>query len=135
MKFTSFKYWLNESQTIKVDNNDLPIMIIKKEDWPEGKNDPTEFDSDNNVVRVRSDYDYKKDPLNWMKHELVHYLYQKKGIKDDKKGYPKNNIEAAAYTHQFKTFKKQGIKNLEDIIDKLGKRHHLETLKKYWDKS
>jgi hypothetical protein len=133
--FTSFQHWLNEAQTIKVDNVDLPFVIIPKEKWPERKNDPTEYDSEHSVVRVRSDYDYKKDPINWMKHELIHYLYHKKGIKDDEKEYPENNTEAAAYKHQFKTFKKQGIKNIEDIIDKLGKKHHLEILKKYWDKA
>jgi len=32
---------------------------LLQEQWSEGKNDPPEFDSDNNVVRVRSDYDFK----------------------------------------------------------------------------
>ena len=131
--FTSFKNWLSESQTIKVDNVDLPIIIVKKVDWPEGKDDLTEFDAESNVVRVRSDYDYKKDPFNNMKHELIHYLLHKKGFKDDGEEYPTNNTEEKAYTYQFKAFKKQGIKNLEDIIDKIGKRHHMETLKKYWN--
>ena len=132
MKFKSYKNWLNESRLIKVDNYDLPIVIVKKEDWPEGKNDPTEFDSDDNVVRIRSDYDYKKDPLNWMKHELIHYLLYKKGSKDDGKEYPTNNTERVAYTYQFKKFKRQGIKKFEDLPD-LGKKQHEKILKKYWE--
>jgi len=132
MKFTSFKNWLNESETLKVDGYDLPFVIIPKEKWQEGKNDPTEFSADENVVRVRSDYDYKKDPLNWMKHELIHYLLHKKGVKDDKKEYPTNNIERVAYTYQFAKFKRQGIKKFEDLPD-LGKKHHEKILKKYWE--
>ena len=136
MKFTSFKNWLNESvSTIKIDGYDLPFVVIPKEKWAEGKKDPTEFDGDNSVVRVRSDYDYIKDPINWMRHELIHYMMHKKGIKDDGKDYPMNNTEVRAYTYQFKEFKKQGVKSLEDIIDKMGKRHHEQILKKYWDQA
>jgi hypothetical protein len=129
----SVKESLNESKILKIGNVELPFIVVKKENWPEGKNDPTEFNENKGVVKVRSDYDYKKDPLNWIRHELIHYLYHKKGIADDGKEYPKNNTEEAAYKYQFRFFKKKGIKNLEDIIDKLGKRHHLKVLKKYWD--
>lgn len=132
MKFTSFKNWINESEILKVDGHDVPFVIIPKEKWQEGKNDPTEYDSADRVVRVRSDYDYKKDPLNWMKHELIHYLLHKKGSKDDGKEYPTNNTERVAYTYQFKKFKQQGIKKFEDLPN-LGKNHHEKILKKYWE--
>ena len=111
MTFKSYKNWLNEQNTIKIGNYDLPISIIKKEDWPEGKNDPTEFSSDEDIVRVREDYDYKKDPVGWIRHEAMHHkLHHNKGFKDDGKEYPTNNTEEKAYIFQFKYLKNKGYK-------------------------
>lgn len=133
MKFIAFKNWLNESQIIKVDSYDLPIVIIPKKDWQQGKKDPTEFDADHDVVRIRGDYDYKKDPTGWMRHEMMHHkLHHTKGWKDDGKEYPYNSTEVQAYTNQFKHLKKKGYKSFKDVpgFDKSSEYDNI--LNKYW---
>ena len=81
-KFISIKNWLSES-FLTVDGKKLPVIFVKKEDWPEGKNDPTEYSTDENAVRIRKgDYDTEKDPMGWLRHELMHYLLDQKGFKE-----------------------------------------------------
>lgn len=122
-------------QTISVDGNKLPIVIIPRNQWPEGKNDPTEYSSEDKVVRVRDDYDYKSDPHGWMRHELMHYLQNIKGVEDDQKPYPQNKIERAAYMHQFKYLQNKGHKDIGSTLDLIGKRHHEKILSKYWNEA
>ena len=133
-KFQTFKEWLNEQQSIKINKESLPIEIIKKEDWPEGKSDPTEFSTNDNIVRVREDYDYKKDPQGWMRHEYMHWKLHNSDFEDDGKDYPLNNTEVEAYKYQFKFLKKRGFKNLEDVPG-LKKDNYTNILKKYWSES
>jgi len=139
MKAKFINDFLNENRNftnfIKFDGITLPIEIISKSNWPNGKHDPTEFSDEDNCVKIREDYDYKTDPLGWLRHEYIHYkLYNDKSFKDDGKIYPYNNTESAAYTYQFKYLKKKGYKNLEDIKT-LNKNDDLKILKKYWDKA
>jgi len=130
-KFISIKNWLSES-FLTVDGKKLPVIFVKKEDWPEGKNDPTEYSTDENAVRIRKgDYDTEKDPMGWLRHELMHYLLDQKGFKDDEKEYPHNAVERKAYEYQFKYLKKLGYKNIEDVPG-MGKDSYIEILKKYW---
>jgi len=133
MKFTSYKNWLNERQSINIDGLNVPIHIVKKKDWSEGKKDPTEFSDEEDAVRVRDDYDYKKDPTGWMRHEMIHYkLHHTTGWKDDEKEYPYNSTEAQAYIYQFKYLKKKGYKNYKDVpgFDKSAEYDNI--LNKYW---
>ena len=122
----------NKQIILTVDGKRLPIHVIKKEDWPKGKSDPTEYSSREKIVRVREDYDYKKDMVGWMRHELIHYLLEKKGFKDDGRTYPNNAVEREAYSHQFRYLKAMGYKDIRSVPG-LGKDKYIQILKKYWD--
>jgi hypothetical protein len=131
--FIAFKNWLYESQSFMVDGFNVPIHIVKKEDWAEGKTDPTEFSADEDTVRIRDDYDYKKDPIGWMRHEMMHYkLHHTNGWEDDGKEYPYNSTEEKAYTHQFKYLKKKGYKNYKDVPGFDKSDEYDGILNKYW---
>lgn len=85
----------------------------------EGKIDPTQYNSKENIIYVKPSYNQKSDPEGWMVHEYSHADSNAKGIKDDNKQYPTNNIEILAYTKQFKWLKETGkcrkFKDLKDV--------------------
>ena len=119
---------------MKIDGKKLPVKVVKKADWPEGKGDPTEYDMRNKTVNVRDDYDMDKDELGWMRHELAHYEFDRDGHKDDGKEYPENSEEAYAYGEQFAYLRgARGWTDFNDAMRKIGKKKHSKVLKKYWD--
>ena len=92
--------------------NDIIIIDIK--DWCPGKSDHTEFSYSDNVIRVRSDYDWVIDPHKWIVHERVHKKLLDFGV-DDTSNYPNNVVEKFAFITQFKALRKDGY-NLPEVI-------------------
>jgi hypothetical protein len=110
-------------------------IIVPKEKWPKGKEDPTQYSSDKHAIMVRKDYDIKADPAGWMVHERVH---ASGNIKDDNKPYPENAVERAAYTKQFEHLIKKGYKTLADILKIKTVEHkadHATVLTKYFQQA
>lgn len=73
--------------------------------WDAQKQDPTEFDAELNVIRVRGDYDADLDLCGWIVHEKVHAYLASINYQDDYNPpviqYPFNSVERMAYTWQF----------------------------------
>ena len=122
----------NGIRKINVDGTELPIVVVPRQQWAQGKTDTTEYSQEGKYVRVRDDYDYKNDPLGNMRHELMHYMADMNGVQDDNKPYPQNNIEQRAYTNQFKYLQRIGYKDLDSALQLLGKEHHKDVLQQYW---
>ena len=111
------------------------VKVIAKDQWMKGKLDPTEYDAKNDAIRIRADYDYKKDEAGWLVHEQKHSELNAKGFKDDGKEYPSNSTEAEAYKAQFAYLKKKGYK-FDDIFGIKTMEHKAKyktILKTYWD--
>ena len=110
------------------------LQIIPKNKWSPYKNDPTEYDGENHVIRVRDDYDYKTDPAGWIIHELEHTRLDFDGHQDDGKEYPFNSTEVQAYTKQFVYLKKKGYQ-FNDIFNLIGqhKKKYKQIFKQYWN--
>lgn len=84
----------------------------------EGKNDPTQYNSETDTIEVKDKFYVENDNEGWMVHEMAHADCFHNGIVDDKKPYPFNNIERIAYGAQFKWLKDTGkAKTIEDLKD------------------
>ena len=84
-----------------MDRHGCDYRVIPLGLWPQGKHDPTEYCPEQRLILVREDYDPVGDPHGWMVHERVHATLDKVGI-SEVGSYPHTNVEAAAYTAQFR---------------------------------
>ncbi len=117
---------------IKVDGK-YNVQVIDKSMWPDGKTDPTEYSDDTGVIKIRSDYDYKKDPAGWFEHEKGHADW--KGSRDVN-DYPDNPIEWQAFGRQFKYLQDKGY-DFDDIFKIKTMEHEVifkDFFRKVWDK-
>jgi len=112
------------------------IVKIPKNQWRDGKTDPTEYSYEHKHIRVRDDYDENEDPAGWMAHEYKHAALDDEGFEDDGLPYPQNSVEREAYISQFKYLKQKGYETLDaafSIPALSHKKHHRNILQKYWD--
>jgi len=116
-------------------------LIVVDDSAFEGKDDPTQYNNEEEKIYVKSNYNVKEDKEAWIVHELGHHRYRNK--EDDNKPYPYNKVERFAYQEQFKELKRRGFE-FEDLLNKeyfptlslkLTKYNgeYYDILKKYWD--
>lgn len=120
-----------------------PIKIINTNEWFSQKEDPTCYDSENDIIYVRSDYDEKTDPYGWIVHEKIHaYLFSIKfedNLKPPLVKYPFNESERYAFTWQFvyllETKQIQSLDNIKLIMPWKFEWHGNEWAKKYFNEA
>ena len=117
-----FKTWL-ESEHKEILIHGARAVIIPSEEWGP-KKDATQYDADNHIIQIRSDYPWQQDPVGWIVHELVHYNAKTGWDGDEDHPYPFNPIERKAYTEQFKYLINKGYKTLEQIMQIPWIQHH-----------
>jgi|SRR5271157_6447685 len=108
------------------------IQIVPQEEWNPHKEDPTEYSSDTNTIRVRNDYDAKSDPAGWIVHEQTHATMPS----DESGSYPNNPVEEQAYKEQFRYLKSLGYNSVEEILEiptLSHKKDYIELFKTWWD--
>ena len=122
-------------------NDILDDLIVVDNSVFEGKDDPTQYCNDRNIIYVKSNYDVELDKEGWIVHELEHHKHRNK--RDDNRIYPHNKVEKYAYEAQFSELKRRGY-SFKDIQDKskfptLSLKfikydgEYFNILKRYWD--
>lgn len=113
------------------------INIVTSNKWPEGKADPTEFDTDTGKINVRDNYDPSVDSAGWMRHEVIHWLAYHFGIitgASEAVPYPCNVVERYAYSFQFDYMRARGY-SFEETLEITGKQEYRSILIMYWNAS
>jgi hypothetical protein len=83
------------------------IDIVPLENWPAGKDDPTQYDAEKNQIQ----YDPKRisldnDPAKYFVHERAHAVKKDDDTQED---YPTNRVEHYAFVTQFYQLIRAGV--------------------------
>jgi hypothetical protein len=82
--------------------NDINIILLKDEDWIDGKSNPSESIVDKSLILFKKSK-FDNQHLYWLVHEISHILHFKKfGNIYSNLEYPKNEVEYFAFYNQFK---------------------------------
>lgn len=129
----TFEQYLDKnSDLIKLNEyhikNDLPFfkkigynnVNVEFELWIDsGKKDPTQFDSERNIIQIKPDFVkyilQKGDTCGWLIHETAHHIAHVKNIIDDNVEYPANKIERFTYSCQFKYLQEKGLNSIDQL--------------------
>jgi hypothetical protein len=109
---------------------------VEFELWTDsGKKDPTQFDSERNIIQINPDFVkyilQKGDTCGWLIHETAHYIAHAKNMIDDNVEYPANKIERFTYSCQFKYLQENGLKSIDQLAnDKYFKHEFLGGVNK-----
>jgi len=101
----------------KLGYNDIEVNFELWED--SGKIDPTEFDSEKDMIKIKPEFVkyilLKGDTCGWLIHETAHHIAHIKNIIDDNVEYPANKIERFTYSCQFKYLQEKGLKSIDQL--------------------
>ncbi|MDR1970060.1 MAG: hypothetical protein LBQ11_01810 [Candidatus Nomurabacteria bacterium] len=110
--------------------------------FPEGKIDPTQYNSRNNTIEFDAErFNPEHDSNRWLIHEKTHAVLRAGGYEDDDQAlskYPSNFEEQGAYTTQFYYLilnygvTREDIETNPDFSDIKNKMERYPVLERYW---